>query len=255
MRSEEVVAFWDRAVADFLAGGPCVPVGLEAWRASYEGAGRGRVEERAFPEPYGGPLLSNPRAIFLNLNPGEAHLDFQGRDGIFAREIRELGSFSAWAATVPYFRAPWDTVKGPNRHALSRRAFLQRWFADPTLTAHAMASFELFPWHSARITAGMRPDAETIREFVWEPISDSDAVVFAFGSPWFHFLPLLGVETVALLGRGGKPYGSAVASRSVLVGRSASGSLVLAERHMGSAGPPREDETHRLRDAVAALGV
>lgn len=254
MLATELVTFWDIAIAEFLDGGSCVPQGTEEWRASYEGSGLGEVEERAFPEPYGGPILSSPQAVFLNLNPGQANLDFQGRDGLFAGEIRELGSFSAWAATVPYFRGPWETTLGRNQHAYSRLRFMQRWFENPDLTPQQMVSFELFPWHSARVTAAMNPDPSIIEEFVWGPLSGiGDPVIFAFGAPWFRFLPALGVETLGLLGHGGIEYGSEVKSRSVLVGRTARGSLVIAEKHMGSAGPPRETETARLREAVIGL--
>ena len=52
------------------------------------------------PEPFLGPLLSGrPAAVFLALNPGQAHLGFQSRTGIFAEEIETYGSYTEWAST------------------------------------------------------------------------------------------------------------------------------------------------------------
>jgi hypothetical protein len=64
------------------------------------GRGRGEVSlDAAFPEPYIGALDHRPVGVFLGLNPGQAQLDFQGRSGLFADEIRYRGTYSAWAAT------------------------------------------------------------------------------------------------------------------------------------------------------------
>jgi hypothetical protein len=97
----------------------------------------------------------------------------------------------------------------------------------------------------------MRPQPSVVREFVWEPIADlGPSVVFAFGASWFPLLPDLGVTVSTILGRGGRDYGSVASSRSVLLGRSAAGSLVIAEKHSCSAGPPSAEETNRMREHV-----
>lgn len=88
-----------------------------------------------------------------------------------------------------------------------------------------------------------------------EPVEElGDVIVFAFGAPWFSLLPRLGVEVVARLGAGGTRYGSMVASRAAIVGRMPGGSLVVAEKHTGSASPPSRREVELLRDAVRGLG-
>ena len=61
-------------------------------------------------------------------------------------------------------------------------AFLRTWNEQPTLTADAMVAFELYPWHSTAVTAPMRPDPGVVREFVWQPIRELSAPVFALAS-------------------------------------------------------------------------
>jgi hypothetical protein len=120
-----------------------------------------------------------------------------------------------------------------------------------------MVAFELFPWHSRGVTAPMQPNPKIVREFIWEPISEFGNVpVFAFGAPWFPLLEHhLGLRVVVRLGASGKGYGSVVSSRSVLVLETPTGGLVIAEKHLGGAGPPSPDETERLRQALeTAIG-
>lgn len=248
---------WEQAIQGFLSGDGSTPTDeLRRWRSSYRGPGLGSVEDRALPEPYLGRLEPGvAKGVFLALNPGRADLGFQGRDGVFAEEIRGLGSYAAWAGTWPYLRDPWIETKGANRHHGSRLRFLRRWFADERLGPERMVGFELYPWHSTSVTAPIRAPVEILREFVLEPIGElGDVIVFAFGAPWFSLLPTLGVEVLARLGAGGRRYGSMVASRAVMVGRMPGGSLVVAEKHRGSASPPSRREVDLLRDAVRGLG-
>ena len=58
------------------------------------------------------------------------------------------------------------------------------------------------------------------------------------------------LNVVERLGVGGKPYGSRVENRSVLVLQGSGGLTVIAEKHRGGASPPARDETMRLRDAL-----
>jgi hypothetical protein len=140
---------------------------------------------------------------------------------------------------------------GPNRYLTSRLAFLRTWTGQPTLTADAMVTFELYPWHSTAVTASMRPDPGSVREFVWQPVRQLGAPVFAFGKPWFGLLEDgLGLQVVDRLGAGGRPYPTEVPSRAVLVLRGQDGPVVVAERHLGSAGPPRSSQTRLLREAI-----
>ena len=238
---------------DFLVGG-VMPRELERWAESYTGRGNGAVQRWALPELFLGPL-TKPRGVFLALNPGEADRSFHERGGIFGDEIlKEYGSYSAWAASWPYLRNPWVARKRSNRHHRSRLRFLRDWTGERGLPDSAMASFELYPWHSPRFTArlGVEDAGEFIHEYVWKPVKELRAPVFAFGAPWFRMLedPVLRLKVVKRLGAGGEPYGSRVESRSVLVLRGSGGLTVIAEKHRGGAGPPSREETILLREAL-----
>jgi hypothetical protein len=126
----DVAEYWDAVVARFLDGDIAFrPEPLERWFRAYVGRAGGEVVVEALPEPYIGDLLSRKsRAVTLALNPGEARLDFQGRQGVFANEIRTRGSYHLWAATLPYFGAAWRRAYGKNRFHESRRNFLRAWF-------------------------------------------------------------------------------------------------------------------------------
>jgi hypothetical protein len=226
---------WDQVIAQFLVGGPAVPSDprMQAWATAYRGRGRGQVSHEAFPRTYIGALDHRPVGVFLGLNPGRAQLDFQGRSGLFANEIRRHGTYSAWAATWPYLRDPWVATMGTNRYLTSRLGFLRTWTGQPLLTADAMVTFELYPWHSTAVTASMRPDPGIVREFVRQPIRELGAPVFAFGAPWFGLLEDgLGLQVVDRLGVGGRQYPTEVPSRAVLVLCGEDGPVVVAERHL-----------------------
>jgi hypothetical protein len=45
-----------------------------------------------------------------------------------------------------------------------------------------MVGFELYPWHSKAVTRRMQPPAEVVRKYVWEPVAELGAPVFAFGA-------------------------------------------------------------------------
>lgn len=255
-----VSEFWDSVVDDFLSGRQIRPC-LKPWAESYRGRGAGAVEWDALPESFLGPL-TKPQGVFLALNPGQACLRFQGRDGIFADEIRANGgSYSVWAASWPYLRDPWVKEKGRNRHHSTRLRFLRDWIGDKELPGSAMVSFELYPWHSARFNGrrAFEGAKELIVEFVWKPVAELGAPVFAFGADWFPILDpicekrILGLEVVERLGACGRPYGSKVESRSVMVLRNKDGLTVIAEKHLGAAGPPSPDETYMLRDALGDI--
>jgi hypothetical protein len=139
---------------------------------------------------------------------------------------------------------------GPNRYLRSRLGFLRTWTEQP-LTPDEMVTFELYPWHSTAVTASIRPDPGIVREFVWQPIRELGAPVFAFGAPWFGLLEDgLGLQVVDRLGVGGRPYPTEVPSRAVLVLRDEGGLIIVAERHRGGAGPPRRSEARVLHEAI-----
>jgi hypothetical protein len=245
---------WESVISDFLHGRRALPSPLDRWQASYRGGAAGKVELDAFPEPYLGRLDREPRMVFLALNPGRADLRFQSETGVFAQEIRTMGSYRAWAASWPYLRDPWVAEKGKNRHHSGRLEFMRRW-CGAALEPDAMLALELYPWHSTRVTGAIRPDPSIVREFIWDPIEElEDPLVFAFGAPWFPILEgKLGLEVIRRLGREGRRYPTRVASRTVMVMRSPGGALVVAEKHEGAAGPPSAEEVCLLKEELADL--
>jgi hypothetical protein len=245
---ERVADFWDSHTADWLAGEDALPSMLEPWFASYGGIGPGRVTREAFAEPYGGDLRGTPRFVILGLNPGQAQLDFQARDGIFANAIRETGSYSAWAASHPYLSETWTRVHGRNRYGTARLRFARGWLDDPGLTPNELLTLELYPWHSTRVTAPIVPPMSIVEEFVWQPLAEIPVeFVFAFGKPWLAACQALGLPELGRWGNGGQDFGSPVASRSVVVFQLPSGQKVLVLWQSGYAGPPALDDAQRLR--------
>ena len=109
---------WDSTVDRFLYGGSSVPDGLECWFHAYAGKGLGAVDPDAMPEPFLGPLDARPKMGFLALNPGRAFC-FQRRDGSFADRVRELGSYTSWAAPGRTSKAT-GSVRGSVQTATTR---------------------------------------------------------------------------------------------------------------------------------------
>ncbi len=247
-----IADFWDELTAAWLSGEDPLPDPLPDWYASYEGRGDGQVTREAFAEPYVGDLRGTPRMVTLGLNPGQACPDFQARSGIFAREIRERGSYSAWAATSPYLGKEWLRVNRSNRYASSRLGFAREWLQDDELAADQLLTLELYPWHSTRVTAPIRPPPEIIETFVWGPLADMQQVefVFAFGKPWLGVCDALDLPEVGRWGRDGVNLGSPVASRAVVAFALPSGQWVVVSWQSGYAGPPGSEDALRLRDRL-----
>jgi hypothetical protein len=248
---KRIADFWDELTVEWLAGGDPLPDPLPDWYASYRGSGGGQAARDAFAEPYIGDLRGAPRMVTLGLNPGSACLDFQGREGTFAREIRERGSYSAWAATSPYFSEEWSQAYGRNRYAWSRLRFARDWLEDRELDVGELLTFELYPWHSARVTAPIRPPAEIVDRFIWQPLADIQVeLVFAFGKPWLGVCNALGLPEVGRWGCGGADLGSPVASRTAVAFALPSGQWVVVSWQSGYAGPPGGADTLRLRERI-----
>jgi hypothetical protein len=88
----------------------------------------------------------------------------------------------------------------------SRLGFLGTWTEQPSLTADAMVTFELYPWHIATVKGCRRPDPGIVREFIWQPVRQLGAPVFGFGAPWFGLLEDgFGLQVVDRLGLAAGP--------------------------------------------------
>ena len=251
----EISDRWDATVAAFLSGREphLEDAELARWFPAYSGGGRGAVTTEAFPEPYIGPLHprhGEPRVLTLGLNPGQADLEFQGRSGHFAAEIARLGGFSAWAATAPYLRDPWRAAHPKNPYHEARLAFARRWTGDGCAQSRDVLVMELFPWHSDKVTATMRPTRDVLDRFVWAPLACfDDPNVFAFGSQWLGAARAIGLIQAPIElpfnvpGRQGRVFGLPSGQRLVVVWQT------------GYAGPPGAPDVEVLRQALGAQRV
>lgn len=250
----EVTEFWDAHVKAWLDGDDALDPLLDRWFASYAGTGRGAVTREGFVEPYIGSLTGSPRLAVLGLNPGQYHPELQSRTGVFADEIRQAGNYHRWSASGPYLRAPWTTLRGPNRYFRDRLRFTGRWIGQEHPEPNDMLVVELYPWHSTGVTGAMRPAASIVREFVWRPLGELDLpLVFAFGREWDALAQQMNLRQLQSLGSGGAHYGSTVTSRAVRVYELSNDQRLVVEWHSGSAGPPNAPETERLRAALSGV--
>lgn len=253
---------WDEVVAGWLEGGSTVPDELKPWFDSYGGKGRGTVDPEAFPEPFLGDLTTKPSGVVLALNPGEVFPNFQYRDGHFANEIRQLGSYSRWAATWPYLRDEGPRLpKGRGRKFHNMRwSFLKNWYRAPALPASTMLAFELYPWHSTGLTAPIlmsAPDvAHFIERYIWQPIIDSGAqYVFGVGKDWFPVLRSLASEELVTLGRDGEPCPFTEPTRTVLVCRGPGEMLIIVNKIGNVASPIPARDTEILQQELLKRGI
>lgn len=248
---ERVAEFWDRTVAHWLAGADLMPDPLPLWFDSYRGLGLGQVTREALPEPWIGPLLGRPRLLVLGLNPGGADLRFQGREGLFANEIRTVGGFTKWAASAPYTRPPWTDLKGTNPYHNRRVAFARRFYRDDSIGAGDVLAMELYPWHSRRVTARMTAPPQALDCMLWAPLAEIDlADIFAFGRPWTSVAEQAELPLEGHYGAGGTSLGSTVKSRQIRIYRLPSGQRLVACSQAGYAGPPGLADTRRLREVL-----
>lgn len=251
---QKIGAYWDDHVARWLAGEDPRTEPLQRWLASYHDSGAGMATCHGLVEPYTGDLLGHgttPRVVILGLSPGEYHPTFQARDGLFADEIREHGSYSRWMTTGPYLRPPWTTINGTNRYQQARLTFTQRWLDEPAATHADMLIFEMYPWHSTLRNAVLRAPADIIDQFVWQPIAELPIQhVFAFGRSWHDLATNLGLPLTDSMGRGGRAYGSSVPGRAIRSHAMPSGQQLIAEWHPGSSAPPSAAEVAVLKTAL-----
>lgn len=257
---EELSSFWDDNINRYLNGEFPLDPPLDSWFGSYRGTGEGAVDREVMPEPYLGDLLRGEhKMVFMGLNPGYPRPTAQARDGSYAHEIRELGSYRAWAATWPYLRDLDLLEWGRNTFHDSRYQFMRNWYEDSALEHGHMLNWELYPWHSKKVQGSrMRPPVEVIRRFVWEPIAATQARwIFAFGVDWYDQLEQLGLKELIHLGHGGESYPTETkprAYRKVKVYEGPSNAFVVAMSTAAAAAPPKKREADILKEEFSRRG-
>jgi len=262
-----LASMWDEVVEDFIEGAPPWTDELRPWLNAYRGAtpATKRVDD-AMPEPFSGRLDRKPKAIMLALNPGNAFLggqtwmgrqpmpDLQSRQGRFAQEIKASGgSYCKWA------RRPfdWPALNGGSPHPFvtSRMRFVNDWVLEDTVAPDEVVWFDLYPWHSKSWSSLDVRHADVLKlidKYVAQPIAAlSSDWTFAFGKPWFDVLPEIGFEKVVEISGASATWDNKTPSRVVGVFASRSSSCkVIAMRHSGSAGPPKQSEVASLRKLI-----
>lgn len=113
-------------------------------------------------------------------------------------------------------------------------------------------TFELYPWHSTRMTGAMKPPSDVISDFVWGPISDLGAqLVFAFGRPWARVCEALGLAPAKRCAAGDPDFPTRVRSRVIQTYHLPDGGRVVVCWQSGYAGPPGREDTRLLRDLLS----
>ena len=186
----ELTAYWDQAIGRFLAGGPAVPPDprMRSWAEAYRGRGRGEVTLDAFPEPY--PRGARPptrRGVPRRSTP--ARRTWTSRDARGCSPTRSGTTAPTRRGRRPGLPAgPVGRGDGPQPLPPlppGLPADLDR-AANPDRRRHG--HLRAIPLAQHRGDRPMRPDPGIVREFVWQPIRQLGAPVFAFGKPWFDLL-------------------------------------------------------------------
>jgi hypothetical protein len=155
-------------------------------------------------------------------------------------------SYHDWASTTPYASELWESVHGPNRFYRNRFKFAQRLFERPEWDIANGVFFELYPYHSSRVTGPMSPPADVLREFVLDPIGELNSnFVFAFGKPWFDVPRRLDLPA----GRDLKVNWATPSRSAKLIPLRSGQELVVMAQH-GYAGPPGAADTNALASAL-----
>ncbi|RYC10496.1 anti-phage DNA glycosylase Brig1 [Nocardioides zhouii] len=251
-----VADFWDEVLAEWRPGTSHLVRPLDRWHAGYSGKGAGAVDLDHYPDPYIGDLRglrSEPRLVFLGLNPGIGYDDLQGNDGVWTRRIRESGYSRCFERSPAEDPVTWRSMHGKeSTYWRNIVRFERRWLGDEAAGVSDLLNLELYPWHSNRIVGAMSPPLDLIKEYVWDPVEETAVdEVFAFGRVWLDVCRSLGLDEVGTWGPDTEPVpGSNMNHWRVSLFRLDSGQFVVASSQQGSAAPPGPGRTVLLKQLV-----
>ena len=265
---ERVADLWDAYLEAWLEGDAALDVwlgsqdravarDLKRWQASYAGRGAGAVDLSCYPDPYTGDLRGSEvesRLVVLGLNPGVAYPSLQGRKGIWAERIRR-SSYSRCFDRSPPDDPEWDAVHGgQSAYWRNLTSFGARWCGDD-FSWRQVLNLELYPWHSASLTAGLNCPPDIVERYILQPLAEvSTEHVFAFGSNWDAVCRLLGFRVLRRYGEGGEPFPGVACPgwKVVLCTAPGLGKEIVVSWQRGYAGPLGEQRTATLRRIVAS---
>jgi len=257
VKRNEVADFWDNAVKEWLNStdddwlkrlrGSDDKDDLTKWFKSYNGA----LELSDGLEAFAGDLRGikdEPRLVSLGLNPGVGYCELTSREGVWSKRIRNEGysyCLTRGPATDP---VEWLSVrakygKGESPYWVKLINFVERWLPDPKAKVCDILNFELYPWHSESLTAGIETPASLVERYIFGPIAEIDvSYVFAFGAPRFRVATRLKQERMLKEIRARhKVLGASDRSRWEMgLYELPSKQILVVSSQLGYAGPPGE---------------
>lgn len=255
---ESVADLWDEVIAAWSPGQDTWPGELQAWRDSYRGKGKGALDLDQFPDPWVGDLRgveTEPELVVLGLNPGVGYDVLQGADGTWTRRVRDLGYSRCLRRSPAEDPDAWLPVHGkPSRYWENLVRFARRWLDDETANHRRVLNFELYPWHSPRLTAGLTSPPATVKRFVLDPVAEVEVDdVFAFGAPWFRVAEGLELPVEAVWGQVDEAWDADYKDWTVRVFRLPSGQRLVVSKQAGFSGPPSLERLQVVRSRLGAL--
>ncbi len=257
---EQVADLWDHVLAEWMNGREVWTEpghdDLARWFASYAAP----VDLQYYPDPYVGDLRGQqqpPKLVLMGLNPGRAHASLQARGGIWAEGIR-LRGYSHFHDRIPLDNSVWTAADGKDSEYWRKVTyFARRWCGEPELSPSEILNLELYPWHSDRVTAPIRPPSDVLTRYVWDPLAEVDVpVAFAFGKPWLAAAEGIGLHRVAWLGDHSDAQAPlSMKSWNVVVFRLPSTQHLVVSWQTGSGSPPGASRIPELRAVLDDLGL
>lgn len=264
MNRTELADFWDDYIHAWVCGEsefqqwqslqhPSLIGDLVTWQNSYRGSGKGALDLACFPDPYMGDLrglISEPRLIVLGLNPGVGYSQLQGRDGLWSHRIRTSSYSRCVDRSPPADPCGWlEHHQKESPYWRKMLNFGSRWCGDD-FTYQDLLNFELYPWHSSSLTAGLHCPGDIIARYVLAPISDFGCQhVFAFGKSWEHVSMNIGLKVIDRYGDGAKPFPGPDCPgwTVVLFASSVMSAMIVVSWQKGYAGPPGAERLSTLK--------
>ena len=199
-------------------------------------------------------FVAEPRLVFLGLNPGIGYDVLQGADGLWTKRIADIGYSRCFDRSPADDPESWIRLhRKPSRYWENIIRFTKRWLDAPSAGMPEILNFELYPWHSAKIVGYMKPPAQLLQQFVWNPVQETPvSAVFAFGKVWFGVCRELQLEEVAYFGPDAdfRVPGSDMWHWRLGLFRLPSKQLVVVSSQQGFAGPPGAAGVEILRNVV-----
>jgi len=264
MNRREAADFWDDYILAWIQGEaaletwlaeqePSIQSDLTRWMNSYCGTGKGALDLSCFPDPYVGNLRGSekePRMICLGLNPGVGYPSLQGRGGLWTNRILDSSYSSCVERSVPGDPSGWlQYHKKESPYWRKLINFGKRWHGV-SFTHKDLLNFELYPWHSNCLTAGLDCPVDIIQRYVLSPLSGIDCkLVFAFGKSWKQVCSNANMRAIERYGEGFQPFPGVDCPgwSVVLFQSSASPKVFVVSWQKGYAGPPGKERIPTLQ--------